>query len=348
MKRFKFAFAAIALMLMLAFFMPSAWAAYSVKHKLFSIGGTAGEALTTGDVVCIKDADGLVWKADGNVSTLRPALGVVGLGGAAAGDPVEVVVIGTFRGFADLSEGANLYLSETAGAVTQSAPAWAQKAGVALSTTEVFFNFQNYFDTSTLTTLGVLTGATPLYGEGAVANEFEWLFAPEEPTQDNTYVPPDISGAVPLIIAQGYTQTSNGDAADADVTGSSITLPDGWFTEGKTIKYTLGGTVTGANGTISVKLYFEDGAVMTLTSADGAAGDWMAEFTIIATGAATQRVIGRLMAEAGAEVITDYATDTTNTAAAGTIPVKAQITLADAADVITSEYVRIEAWSKAD
>ena len=167
-------------------------------------------------------------------------------------------------------------------------------------------------------------------------------------TADNTVVVPNYSGSIPLVVAQGYTQTSNGEASDADVTGSSITLPDGWFTEGKTLKYTLAGTVTGSNGTISVKLYFEDGAVMTLTSADGAAGDWQAEFTIVATGAATQRIVGRLLAQAGAEVVTDYATDTTNTAAAGTIPVKAQITLANAADVITSEYVRIEAWSKAD
>jgi hypothetical protein len=348
MKRFRFAITAALTLLFLLTAAAAPVQAYSLKNKLFGFGGTAGEVLTTGDIVCIKDADGLVYKADANVATLRPAVGVVGLGARAIGDDVEVITHGIVRGWSTLSEGANGYLSETPGLVTQTPPTYSQKIGFAISTTEYLLSFQEYLDTSALTVLGVLTGATPIILEGATANDFEITIAPEDPTADNTITLIDYSGSVPVVVAQGYTQTSNGDAAAADVTGSAITLADGWFTEGKTLKYTLGGVVTGANDTISVALYFEDGAVMTLTTADGAAGDWTAEFTIIATAAATQRIIGVLRAEGGAEVITDYATDTTNTAAAGTIPVKVQIVLADGADLITNEYVRIDAWSKAD
>lgn len=344
-KRFLTAVVAIAILVAVA--MPVQ--AYTVQKVYLRFSGTAGEALSTGQAVSIKDADGLVYKADAATAALRPAIGVVGAKAAAAsGDAVEVVVIGIFSGWTTLSEGANGYLSETPGAITQSAPTYSQVIGSAISTTQYLVNCRNYFDTSTLTSLGTLTGATPIILEGASADAYETSIALEDPTADNTVTVPNYSGAIPLVVAQGYTQTSNGDASAADVTGSAITLADGWFTEGKTIKYTLGGVVTGANDTISVGLYFEDALVMTLTTADGAAGDWTAEFTIIATAAATQRIIGVLRAEAGAEVITDYATDTTNTATAGTIPIKCQIVLADGADLITNEYVRVEAWSKAD
>ncbi|MBI5550742.1 MAG: hypothetical protein HY911_04485 [Desulfobacterales bacterium] len=337
----------ILMVFLLSLAAPGAWA-YSTKYKLMGFSGTAGEVLTTGTVVCIADADGLIYKADANDATRQPAVGVVGLQARAIGDKVEVITHGIFRGWTTLSEGASGYLSETAGAITQTSPTYSQKIGVAISTTEYLINCQEYIDTSALTALGVLSGATPIILEGATPDAFESTIATEDPTADNTITVPNYSGAVPLVIAQGYTQTSNGDASALDVTGSSITLADGWFAEGKTLKYTLGGTVTGANGAVSVILYLEDGAVMTLTSADGAAGDWTAEFTVVAVSATAQRIIGVLRAEGGAEVITDYATDNTAIGAAGTIPVKAQINLANAADVITNEYVRIEAWSKAD
>lgn len=336
----------LACFVLAAFFCRDAFA-YSVKSQWARFTAVAGETLATGNVVCLKDSDGKAYKADANDAALRPAVGIIGLGGA-SGANVEIIAVGILRGWTGLSEGTNAYLSETAGAVTQSSPTYSQKLGVAISTTEYFFAAQEYLDTSALTALGVLAGATPIIGEGATANDYEWTLAPEDPTTDNTYVPPDIGGAIPVIIAQGYTQTSHSEASAADVTGSLVTLADGWFSEGRTLHYTLGGTVTGANGTISVILYFEDGAVMTLTSANGAAGDWTAEFTIVAVSATAQRIIGVLRAEAGAEVKTDYSTDNTAIGAAGTIPVKCQIALAHADDTITCEYVRITAWSKAD
>jgi len=166
--------------------------AYVVKQGWARVSAVAGEALATGQVVCLKDADGKAYKADANDTALRPSLGIVGKA-AASGESVEIIVLGVLSGWTSQSEGVNVYLSETAGAVTQSAPTYAQVVGVALSTTETLFNFRNYQDTSTLTALGTLTGATPIILEGATANDFETTISPTDPTADRTITVPDKS-----------------------------------------------------------------------------------------------------------------------------------------------------------
>lgn len=189
--------AAIMLFVMLAFVSTDAFAAYSVKSTIARFSAVAAETLTTGQVVMLKDADGLAYKADANDAALRPAVGVVGKGGA-AGATVEVIVIGTLSGWTALSEGGPGYLSETAAGVTQSAPAYSQQVGYAITSTTYFFSFQNYFDSSSLTVLGTLSGATPLVFEGATANDFETSIAVTDPTADNTVTLADASGTVML------------------------------------------------------------------------------------------------------------------------------------------------------
>lgn len=154
--------------------------------------------------------------------------------------------------------------------------------------------------------------------------------------------------AVPMVVAQGYTQTSQAGVGTSDVTGSSVTLADGWFSEGRTLQYYVAGTSTGGNGIITIHLYFEDGQVMSLATAAGAAGDWVAEFTIVAVSSTSQRITGILRAQAGAEVVADYATDNTDISAVGTVPVKLQIQSANAGDTVTSEYVVLTQFEKAD
>lgn len=184
----------ITAMLLIAFILivatGSASAAYDVKRVWVRFSATAGETLATGDLVCIKDADGYAYEADANDSDLRPALGIVGKGGA-SGASVEIIVIGVFSGWSGLSEGAEGYLSETASAVTQSAPSYAQQVGVAISTSEYFFNFSSYLDTSSITALGVLAGASPIQLEGATANDHETTIAVTDPTGDRTVTIPD-------------------------------------------------------------------------------------------------------------------------------------------------------------
>jgi hypothetical protein len=193
-----------------------------------------------------------------------------------------------------------------------------------------------------------ITEAGAIIFEGDTDDAFETTLQVVEPTADVTISLPNYTGAVPIVILQEYDTTTLSATDEADVTGGGVTVPDGWFTAGKALKFVAGGTNTGANGTISVILDVEGADAMKLTTADGAAGDWVAEFTIIATGAATQKIIGKLIAEGGVETKVDYATGTVDTATAGTIPMKLQLDLGHADDSITCEYVQIWHWNIAD
>jgi len=115
------------------------------KNKYVRFSATAGETLATGDTVCIKGSDGKAYKADANSSSLRPAVGMIGKGGA-ANTTVEVIPLGVLAGQTAISPGARLFLSETAGALTTTAPTNAQAMGFgasvvsASSTTDYFIS----------------------------------------------------------------------------------------------------------------------------------------------------------------------------------------------------------------
>jgi hypothetical protein len=155
----------MAVMLLLAVFLVLAWtlpasAAYSVKQQWVRFTATAGEDLATGEVVCLKDADGKAYQADANDAALRPAIGVVRLA-ADSGDQVEIIVVGVLRGWSSLKEGAPAYLSETAGAITQTAPtSYQQEVGWAISTTEYFIGTKAPLSDPELLAIAGLTSAT--------------------------------------------------------------------------------------------------------------------------------------------------------------------------------------------
>jgi len=178
-----------------------ALAAYSVKQVILRVSGVAGETLTTGQAVCFKDADGYVYKADANDSALRPAIGVVGSKTGTSGETVEIIIIGTLTGWSSLSENGEAYLSETAGALTQSAPSYSQQIGAAISETDYLINCKSYFDSSAVTALGVLSGAAPIVLEGATANDYETTVGVTDPTADRTITLPDASGCPILASA---------------------------------------------------------------------------------------------------------------------------------------------------
>jgi hypothetical protein len=126
--------AALLIVLLAASAAPAHAAAY-IAQSSARVSGVAGETLAEGDAAAIKAADGLVYKADADDSTLRPALGFIGKGGASGVD-VEVVTRGTVAGLSSLTKGAVYYLSATAGATTATAVAsYPQKVGVATSAT---------------------------------------------------------------------------------------------------------------------------------------------------------------------------------------------------------------------
>ena len=245
--------AALVLFVVFAFMTTDAFAAYRVKQTYARFSAVAAETLATGQVVSLK-TDGLAYKADANDAALRPAVGVIGKGGA-TGAKVEIIVMGILSGWSTLTEGAPGYLSETAAGVTQSSPAYSQQVGYATTSTDYFFSFQNYFDSTSLTVLGTLDGATPLVFEGATADEFETSIAVTDPTADRTITIPNKTGQVQLASASSvltpgaavaltvglsnvYTLTPN-DNEDATITFS------GAGTAGDEINIIISGNAAG-------------------------------------------------------------------------------------------------------
>lgn len=303
MKRFwSFPFLSPCLMIVLAVLLWSLPAfAFTITQTNTRIGGTCGEALAVGDIVAIKDADGKAYKADANDATLRPAVGIVGLG-CASGGKAEIVVVGRASGWTSLSEGTYGYLSETAGLVTQSAPAWAQPLGFATTTTEYFFNFGNYFDSSSLTALGVQS--QPTVYEGSTADAYETTVDVADPTADRTATFPDATGTVVLSTAAqtaagSFKGVANGiefEGATADAYETMVTITDP--TADRTV------TVPDAGGTVDLV------AAATHDYA-GAAVDWTltaaeAQATFVSVSNANGAVNAILPAATAGKVRTIY------------------------------------------
>lgn len=108
----------------------------------------AGGSLTVGNSVYIA-ADGDVEQSDANAALSSQAIGVVvavkdtaGATTAAAGDAVTVCVFGPVAGFSSLNEAALQYVSETAAAITETAPSgagtWTHVVGYAETDTVLF------------------------------------------------------------------------------------------------------------------------------------------------------------------------------------------------------------------
>ncbi len=231
--------------------------AYSKKQVFARISATAGETVTVGQVVCIKDANGYAYKADANDAALRPAVGIVGSKTGASGAAIEIITNGILTGWTGLSEGVFVYLSETAGAITQSAPSYSQPIGVAISTTTIYFNCHNYFDSSALTAMGVLSGATPIIMEGATADDYETTITPTNPTADNTITLPDDSGAISYSPGVGTTVAA--DVLAIPVTHAYVAKTTGADAEALTL-------ANGENGQIlTVSLVVDGGGDGTLT-----------------------------------------------------------------------------------
>ena len=160
-------------------------------------------------------------------------------------------------------------------------------------------------------------------------------------TDDRTVSIPDYTGFIPLVIAHGATQTSATNGT-ADVTGSSLTLASGWLKAGKSIRWTIAGTISGTNAAKSVILYVDDAAIITLTTASVDAGSWQAVLTLHEyTDAANQKCTGVLCVN-NSKTICAYVADTTDFADGGATTVKAQIVSGNAGDTIKSEVVLIE------
>ena len=121
-------------------------------HKGVVIEFLAGESLAIGDWVYMSTVDGRVSKADANDTGddgHYPAIGVAVSAQGSAGSAVQILTHGVYNdsdgfGGSDLTEGKQLFLSETAGTVTATAPSddgdIVQVCGIAVGPRDVLVN----------------------------------------------------------------------------------------------------------------------------------------------------------------------------------------------------------------
>lgn len=122
-------------------------------------GQTAGETISTGQIVYFKSSDSRWWLADADVpATFSNVLLGVALGAGTAGNPVTdgVQIYGKCDSFTGLTATATYYLSNTAGGVSTSAGTTSIVLGQAFATTGIFFNP----DTSTSSAINTTTGVS--------------------------------------------------------------------------------------------------------------------------------------------------------------------------------------------
>jgi len=122
------------------------------KHSGVVLEMLAGESIAVGDWVYADSTDGRVSKADANDTGDNghyPAIGVAVSAQGSAGSAVKILTHGVYNdsdgfGGSDLTEGNVLYLSETAGGVTATAPSddgdIVQVCGIAIGPRDVFVN----------------------------------------------------------------------------------------------------------------------------------------------------------------------------------------------------------------
>lgn len=133
----------ITILMALAFAAPVS-AAENWAQMFVRFSGVAGETVAIGDIVCIAAADGQIYKADADSSTRRPAIGVIGKGGAAEAT-VEIVVMGILEGQEAASPGTRLYLSTGAGAFAYATTGYDQVVGWVLPGTTDTATSTRYF-----------------------------------------------------------------------------------------------------------------------------------------------------------------------------------------------------------
>lgn len=221
--------------------------AYDKALTFERIGLDAGETISIGEIVCVKDADGEAYKADADDSALRPPVGIAGTAGT-DGNAMEIVTRGVLSGWTGLSEGGYVYLSTTAGEATQSAPGSGNNyvVGIAISTTQILFDFE-VVQASSATFSNPVSGASPLEFEGASADAYETTITVTDPTADNTVTIPDGSGTID--ICENIVKSSTATLTAAEVKNtvinnygqsaeSTLTLPTA--AEGMHFVYILG------------------------------------------------------------------------------------------------------------
>jgi hypothetical protein len=189
-----------------------------------------------------------------------------------------------------------------------------------------------------------VTGASNALVFEGTSNTVEMTVTASDPTiSDRTITLPDYTGDVPLVISQSANSTACANDT-CDIDGSSLTIADGWFSAGKTLRWTNAGSISGGNAAKNFILYIDGSAIITLASQAATATDY--EFTCTMhehTDFANQKVFCKAIIDSDVQM--DYASNTTDFNDGGSTEVSLQIVSGNAGDTVTSEFTMIEHWN---
>jgi hypothetical protein len=145
--------------------------------------------------------------------------------------------------------------------------------------------------------------------------------------------------SVPEIISQSCTQTSTINA-DKDVVGSKVEVPI-HPVAGLAYRITLAGVNAGGNANSTIDLHLGGTNLITLTTDDVTASDYIAKFVVIFKSAKVQRAMGHIDSNA-LDCECDYAAGAVDCTQGAIL--KAVINSGNASDTITVEMVTVERW----
>src|SRR4030042_1733270 len=205
-KIFKGFILSLMLLATITFFVARLEATYSKRVEYAGVSCNAGETITVGDLVCIKDADGEAYKADVDSSATRPAVGVAITAGS-DGTSIRIMTAGIMAGWSSLAEGSMGYASSTAGTITTNDPN--------SDYTVIFPDVSGYITVFS----NVNTPDVNLIFEGATANGYETTITVTDPTADRTITLPNETAAVMMS-----SLATNGTDIVNSVTGGTNTL----------------------------------------------------------------------------------------------------------------------------
>jgi hypothetical protein len=260
------------------------------------VTGTAGEALSAGNVVYLSAGDGgrtagRWYLADADLdygSTTAQALGFA-IAAISSGSSGSIRVAGRITGLAGLNTGTTYYISATSGAITGTPPTNARKVGMADSASTMVTSSWLSPAEASATLAGIVgTGTQTFAGaktfSGNVTVQGDTVFKAGAGTE--TSYP---SG----VIEVNTTTVGNVGAGEDDL--MSYTIPANTLSRnGQMLRVRALGTFAGADGDRTIKFYFGGSTVgstfVTPVAVSSGYGTWEIEACIIRTGAATQRI----------------------------------------------------------
>ncbi len=186
----------------------------------------------------------------------------------------------------------------------------------------------------TITAYGQTTLADSLWND----NEFRrWVRS-----RSRDLVVTDIYGLGAISRLNYSTTPGTTGAATAETDLQIYTMAAGTLGTNSALKVTAAGSITGANNTKTIKLYFGATVIATLSFTAGETGDWVANATIINAGSyASQKIIVSASHNGAVEVTDTYLTAAINTVNA--VIIKTTGTTTNASDEASSEILMIDA-----